>query len=36
MALHNRWIRAAAIVGGWAFPAGFVLSLELYFNSRAA
>ena len=34
MALHNRWIRAAAIAGGWAFL-GFVLSLELYFNSRA-
>lgn len=32
--MHNRWIRAALIAGGWAFL-GFVLSLELYFNSRA-
>lgn len=34
MALHNRWIRAALIAAIWAFV-GFVLSLELYFNSRA-
>ncbi len=34
MALHNRWIRAALVAGVWAFV-GFVLALELYFNSRA-
>jgi len=34
MASHNRWIRPALIAGVWAFV-GFVLSLELYFNSRA-
>jgi len=34
MALHNRWIRTALIAAAWALV-GFVLSLELYFNSRA-
>lgn len=34
MALHNRWIRVALVAAIWAFV-GFVLSLELYFNSRA-
>lgn len=32
--MHNRWIRYAAIVAGWAFL-GLVLTLELYFNYRA-
>ena len=34
MAMHNRWIRVGVMVAGWAFL-GFVLSLEIYFNSRA-
>lgn len=33
-AMHNRWIRYAVVVAGWAFL-GFVLSIEVYFNSRA-
>ncbi len=32
--MHNRWIRFAVVVAGWAFL-GFVLSIEVYFNSRA-
>ncbi len=32
--MHNRWIRYAAVVLGWAFL-GLVLSLEVYFNNRA-
>lgn len=32
--MHNRWIRFAAVVGGWVFL-GFVLSIEVYFNNRA-
>ena len=31
--MHNRWIKAAAVVAGWAFL-GFVLSIEVYFNLR--
>ncbi|MSU48979.1 MAG: hypothetical protein EXS37_07825 [Opitutus sp.] len=34
VAMHNRWIKAAAFVAGWAFL-GFVLTIELYFNNRA-
>jgi two-component system LytT family sensor kinase len=33
-AMHNRWIRYAVVVAGWAFL-GCLLSLELYFNYRA-
>ena len=33
--MKNRWLRIAAIVAGWTFL-GLVLSLELYFNNRAA
>ncbi len=32
--MHNRWIRYAVVVAGWAFL-GFVLSIEVYFNNRA-
>ena len=32
--MHNRWIRYAAVIGGWAFL-GFVLAIEVYFNNRA-
>ncbi len=32
--MDNRWIRIATLVAGWAFL-GFVLSLEVYFNTRA-
>lgn len=32
--MHNRWIKSAAIFAGWVFL-GLVLSLEVYFNSRA-
>jgi two-component system, LytTR family, sensor kinase len=32
--MKNRWLRIAAIAAGWTFL-GLVLSLELYFNSRA-
>jgi signal transduction histidine kinase len=33
--MHNRWIKAAALVSGWLFV-GLVLSLEIYFNNRAS
>lgn len=32
--MHNRWIRYAVVIAGWAFL-GFVLSIEVYFNYRA-
>jgi two-component system, LytTR family, sensor kinase len=34
LVMHNRWIRYAAVVAGWAFL-GLVLSIEVYFNNRA-
>lgn len=34
MAMHNRWIRAALVAGGWAFL-GLVLTMEYYLNTRA-
>jgi two-component system LytT family sensor kinase len=33
--MHNRWIKIAALIAGWAFL-GLVLSVELYFNNRAS
>jgi two-component system LytT family sensor kinase len=33
--MKNRWLRIAAIAAGWTFL-GLVLSVELYFNNRAA
>ncbi len=33
VAMHNRWIRYAAVVAGWAFL-GFMLSVEVFFNFR--
>jgi two-component system, LytTR family, sensor kinase len=32
--MHNRWIRYAVVILGWAFL-GLVLSIEVYFNNRA-
>ncbi len=31
--MHNRWIKFAVLLSGWAFL-GLVLSLEVYFNQR--
>jgi two-component system LytT family sensor kinase len=31
--MHRRWLEISLVVGGWAL-AGFVLTLELYFNNR--
>lgn len=33
--MDNRWTRIAVVIAGWAFL-GFVLSIEVYFNNRAA
>jgi two-component system, LytTR family, sensor kinase len=31
--MHNRWLKLAVVFAGWVFL-GFILSLEVYFNTR--